>query len=69
MDLQSPWGTGADASPMAWTGAGQVLTARHKQTHACQPSPRLTCSKSSDSSSVASWALQRKEKEPSENGE
>lgn len=67
----------ADPSPMTWTCwqgelqavAGQVPTPRHKQIHACQPNPCLTCSKSSDRSSVASWALQRKEKEPSANGD
>lgn len=75
MVLKSPSGTRADPSPMTWmcwqgkwqAGAGQVPTPRHKQTHACRPSLCLTCSKSSDRSSVASWDLQRKEKEPLEN--
>lgn len=76
MVLDSPSITGADPSPVTWTcrqgksqaGMGQVPMPRHKQAHACRPSLCLTCSKSSGRSSVASWALQRKEKEPSPDG-
>lgn len=76
MVLESLPGRLADPSSVTWTcrqrksqaGTGQVPTPRHKQAHACQPSPCLTCSKSSGKSSVASWALQRKEKEPSADG-
>lgn len=74
--LDLPSGTRADPSTVTWmcwqgksqAGTGQVPTPRHKQAHACRPSPRLTCSKSSGRSSVASWALWRKEKEQSADG-
>lgn len=74
--LGLPWGRQERPGPVTWRcrrgesqdGTGHVPTRGHKPTHARRAGPRLTCSKSSVRSSVASWALWRKGKKPLADG-